>query len=143
LCCSSEIKLEDVVVEVICRKEPIESTHGQSRSFCQDLINGIPGNKRHLITLCVIVRLVACELSMSTVSLVHKTWILHLHIRGGLEIYIPASQHPLKECLQLFPSVRCRHPPMSGGDGDSELRRQKSSTESPTTRHNEWQRNLR
>ena len=94
---SSEVDVENVVIEIVCRETPIGGAHGQGGDLVRNIAVGIPVDDRHLVPLGRAVGVVACELSIQTIAFVHDAWVHHLHTCWRLEIYVTSPENCFKE----------------------------------------------
>src|SRR5690606_22394035 len=95
----SEVQIEDVVMEVVRREYAIQVGQRNQSDLVRDVPIRTPGYRRDLVSLDVAVGFVARELNACVVLGVDDAGVLHLDIGRGLEIYVPATQHPFQECL--------------------------------------------
>jgi hypothetical protein len=104
----SEEEVEDIVIEVVCREEPIELAHWQLSHLVWQVAIGIPVDDRHLVSLDVTIKLVASMSQPASVSRIHDAWIRHLYVVRRLKIYVLRQR--LKELLEIKSWGHCKPP---------------------------------
>jgi hypothetical protein len=95
----SEEKGEDVVVEVVCRKEPIEGAIPQVLYLVGKFCVGITVNDRHLIPLEVPIQPIISVIRVAAISDIQNAGILHLISTRRLKIYV--GRQGLQETMEL------------------------------------------